>query len=94
VEEQETMPLSSLALRLSSALGLKKASQLVRDAASAHRISKEVVTIDQITAILSTISEQPGIVGVSARFVRSRLILELAQRQIQRPRRAAPETKL
>lgn len=64
-----------LAEHLASALGETKALEVVRAAVGALGLPGDALDREQAFAVLDTIAKQPGLVGVTARFVKSRLIL-------------------
>lgn len=65
---------SELASLLSHNIGVEKANELVDVAARELRCGDEL-TVAQALEILEHIAAQPGIVGISARFAKSRVLL-------------------
>ncbi len=61
---------------LAPALGDAKAREVIRQGALDLRIPNGVLTHEQALALLDKVAHAPGLVGISARFVRSRLILK------------------
>ena len=67
---------ASLAGLLSPAIGDAKAESVVREAMLARgRSAGRPMSVDEALAVLERIAETPGIVGVSARFAKSRVHL-------------------
>jgi hypothetical protein len=60
---------------LASALGETKAAEVIRQAALDLRIPNGQLTQQQALSVLDRVAFTPGLVGISARFVKSRLIL-------------------
>lgn len=60
---------------LASSLGTTKAEHAVRSAMTALRLSSSSFPLDQALAVLDKIAEEPGIVGITARFARARAVL-------------------
>lgn len=65
-----------LAAHLASALGETKALEVVQSARSELRIPGGSLRRDQVLAVLDAIATEPGLVGITARFVKSRLSLQ------------------
>jgi hypothetical protein len=66
-----------LARMLSQSVGEQKATEVVN--ATADRLGYNgMLTEEQAMALLEKVAGEPGIVGVAARFARSRLILRRA----------------
>ena len=61
---------------LAPALGETKATDVVRQAALDLRIPNGQLTHQQALSVLDKVAYAPGLVGISARFVKSRLILK------------------
>ncbi len=61
---------------LAPALGDAKAKEVIRQGALDLRIPNGMLTHKQALALLDKVAHAPGLVGISARFVRSRLILK------------------
>lgn len=66
--------IDELAGLLSQNIGIEKATELVRAAARELALG-ERVTPEQGLAVLERIAAQPGIVGIAARFAKSRVLL-------------------
>ncbi len=67
--------LTSLAGLLSASIGDEKATEAVRSATRELGIGGGEVSFEQALEIFEKIAETPGIVGVTARFAKSRLHL-------------------
>ena len=66
---------STLVELLAPALGEATATDVVRRASLELRIPDGTLTHKQALAVLDKVAYVPGLVGISARFVKSRLIL-------------------
>ncbi|MEZ4221356.1 MAG: hypothetical protein R3B13_10565 [Polyangiaceae bacterium] len=66
---------AALAELLAPALGDVKAKDVIQAAAEQLHLEHGPLTRDQALALLDHIALGPGLVGISARFVKSRLIL-------------------
>ena len=64
-----------LASHLASALGGVKALELVRTTATKLKLPRGRMSLEQALSVLDAIADEPGLVGITARFVKSRLIL-------------------
>ncbi|MEW5852176.1 MAG: hypothetical protein AB2A00_25530 [Myxococcota bacterium] len=60
---------------LSQSLGKAKADELVSRVATELGLPAGALTVPQALSILEHIAQQPGIVGVTARFAKSRMVL-------------------
>lgn len=70
-----TLTQRQLASMLASSLGESKANEVVR--AVLRRLDlEEPLSADQAASVLEEIAEEPGIVGVTARFAKARLVLK------------------
>jgi hypothetical protein len=67
--------MTKLAGLLGASVGDEKALEAVREAARQLGIRDANVTLTQALEILERVAETPGIVGVTARFAKSRLHL-------------------
>lgn len=74
--DDNTLSDQELASHLASALGEAKALEVVRTAAGQLQLSPEQMNRAQALQVLEVVAKEPGLVGVSARFVKSRLILQ------------------
>ena len=63
---------------LQSALGQERADAAIRNAAAALSLMGDTFTHDEGLEILGKVAEHDGIVGISARFARSRLMTRWA----------------
>ena len=72
----ETITFDELAGHLSSAIGGERATKLIREAALSQGLKGEAVTRLQALALLDRLAEAEGIVGITARFAKSRLHLQ------------------
>jgi hypothetical protein len=73
---------------MAASIGRAKADALVAEACRESGIAGSVLTHTQTLQVLDVIARQPGIVGVSARFAKSRIILGRAQSPPRTPRRS------
>lgn len=64
-----------LAKLLAQALGNEKASDAVNKAAQKLGLRRDVLDKDQALSVLEQIAQTPGLVGITARFAKSRLHL-------------------
>ena len=60
---------------LAASLGTTKAEHAVRSAADSLRLADSSFPLDQALALLEKIAEEPGIVGITARFAKTRALL-------------------
>jgi hypothetical protein len=60
---------------LAASLGTAKAEQVVRGAVASLRLGAGAFQLDQALALLEKIAEEPGIVGITARFAKTRALL-------------------
>ena len=67
-------PRSFVSALLTATLGEERATTLVREAADAMRLPNEL-ELDQALAVLESITKMSGVVGVAARFAKSRIHL-------------------
>ena len=65
---------TELASMLSQNLGIEKAKELVGEAADQLGLSDDL-TSAQCLDVLEKVAEQPGLVGIAARFAKSRVLL-------------------
>ncbi len=79
----DLIPRAALAELLASALGEAKAVELVDRAARELGIFAPALTRDQSLEVLGRLADDPGLVGITARFARGRL--HLAQSMGQDP---------
>ena len=77
-----TVPHAELRAALQSALGEERAELALRTAADDLGLHGEHYTRDDASALLGRIAEQDGIIGISARFARSRLMTRWATAQL------------
>ena len=66
---------ADLAKLLAQALGNEKASEVVQKAASKLGIRRDPLDKGQALSVLEQIAQTPGLVGITARFAKSRLHL-------------------
>jgi len=97
---RERVAFSRVVDLFSSTLGKEKSEELVTSAARSLGYSPEHLTLSQTDELLSTLGSQPGIVGVAARFARSRIQAaragssgKLARVIVSVPAAPAPEAK-
>ncbi len=70
--------LKQLAHLLSKAVGDEKSIEVVRQTCGELALSvDEPLSLDDALRVLEAIAEQPGLIGVTARFAKSRLHLSL-----------------
>jgi len=67
---------------LAFSIGEDKARAAVADACISLGIHHHAMTRDDALAVLESIAQTPGVVGVCARFSRSRFILQWASRDL------------
>ena len=67
---------------LSSSIGEEKARAAVQETCTSMGIDRATMTRDDALSLLEQIAETPGVVGVCARFSRSRFILQWASRDL------------
>lgn len=60
---------------LSPSLGQKKAEALIHEAADALGLRSDMLARQDALRIMEKIADQPGLVGVTARFAKSRVHL-------------------
>jgi hypothetical protein len=60
---------------LASSVGATKAEHAVRAASGALRLDTSSFSLEQAMALLEKIAEEPGILGITARFAKSRALL-------------------
>lgn len=65
----------TLVSQLSQALGEEKAREVLEDTIVGMGLSGGALTREQALQVLGLVAETPGIVGVCARFARSRFML-------------------
>lgn len=71
--------LEELQSALQSALGQQRAHTAIHDAARRLGIAGPGLTREQALELLGAVAETDGLVGISARFARSRLLTRWAQ---------------
>lgn len=71
----DTHTREELAQLLSQNLGVEKATEIVRLACE-QLGSPPALTLEQALAVLEKIAESPGLVGITARFAKGRVILQ------------------
>lgn len=76
--EEPVLTVTELASFLSQAIGDAKAREVVRAAVLGMGLAEHAVTRAQALALFEKIATQDGIVGVAARFAKSRLHLRWA----------------
>ena len=73
------LTLEDLQGALQSALGQQRAHTAIHDAARRLGFAGPGLTRDQALEVLGAVAETDGLVGISARFARSRLLTRWAQ---------------
>ncbi|MCR9163040.1 MAG: hypothetical protein ACE37F_32730 [Nannocystaceae bacterium] len=81
--------LEELCNALQSALGEQRAHAAIHDASEMLGLSGSRLTRDQALAVLGRVAEADGLVGISARFARSRLLTRWAQASLDDHQRGA-----
>jgi hypothetical protein len=81
-----TFDLPSIAALLSKSVGDDMALSVVRDAARKLGVIDAVLDQDCTLEILAVVATNPGLIGVSARFCRSRLIAQFSREDLERRR--------
>jgi hypothetical protein len=66
----------ALAGMIAGTLGDEKAREAVAGACSAAGLTEEMLSWDEALAVLGRIAETPGVVGITARFAKSRMHLK------------------
>jgi hypothetical protein len=74
------LPDRELVLLLSHSIGLQKAQECVSDAILGLGLSPVALSKEDALAVLERLALQPGIIGVTARFAKSRVHLRWSQR--------------
>lgn len=74
-----TVTLDELRDTLQSAIGQQRAHTAIHEAARELGLEGPGLTRDQALELLGTVAETEGLVGISARFARSRLLTRWAQ---------------
>lgn len=82
----ELVDLQDLIDALSSSIGEEKASAAVETAARSKGLQSSSCTQDQALAVLDVVSESPGLVGVAAKFARSRIVLAWTSNRLRHAR--------
>jgi len=75
VSSRTTISRRELGALLSKTVGDAKALSLVDEAATKLRLTSDHYSMDEAMNVLEHIAEIPGLVGVTARFAKSRLYL-------------------
>jgi hypothetical protein len=94
VSDDPGKTVTELVRLLSPSLGRAKAEAVVAAACRAGGVDSDVLTGTQTLAALEAIAHQPGIVGVTARFAKSRFILGQAREAPRTSRRASLRSNL
>jgi hypothetical protein len=76
------LPDRELVLLLSHSIGLEKAEECVSEAIRGLGLSPVALSRDDALAVLELLAGQPGIIGVTARFAKSRVYLKWSQRRL------------
>ncbi len=80
---------NELEAALRKALGQQRAEAAIRQAATTLSIAGPQLTQEQALAILGVVAEHDGLVGISARFARSRMMTALASADLDALRRSS-----
>jgi hypothetical protein len=70
-----TKPRRELADLLASALGKQKAEECVESTADSLGLKNAEVSIDDALRILEHLAQSPGLLGITARFAKSKVLL-------------------
>jgi hypothetical protein len=81
-----TFDLPSIAALLSKSVGDETALTVVRAAARKLGVIGSVLDQDRTLEILEEVATSPGLIGVTARFCRSRLIAQFSREDLERHR--------
>lgn len=73
--EAATRPATGLADMLANNLGDERARELVDEAVSALGFDSAALSQEQALSVLEHLAQQPGIVGITCRFAKSRIHL-------------------
>ncbi len=88
MNDAELISHADLIATLQSALGQERADRAILEAAEELGLAGQTYRQDQALAVLGRIAEHDGLLGISARFARSRLMTRLAGEQLSRLRTA------
>ncbi|MEM6993732.1 MAG: hypothetical protein AAF721_24675 [Myxococcota bacterium] len=75
----DRLTLATLASQLAQAMGEEKAREVVETTATELGLAGSSLTREQALEVLERIADTPGIVGVCARFARTRVMLASVQ---------------
>jgi hypothetical protein len=70
-----TIPRTEVVDLLAASLGTTKAEHVVQTAAGALRLEQSALPLEEALALLDKIAEEPGIVGITARFAKTRAVI-------------------
>jgi hypothetical protein len=73
--EDPRVPPREIARLLAAGIGMEKAEASVNAAMDALKLEPSSLTRAQALAVLEHVAAEPGVVGVTARFAKSRLLL-------------------
>jgi hypothetical protein len=76
VSARPTIARRQLAKMLAGTIGEEKAQEAVAGACSAAGLTAESLSWEEALAVLGRIAETPGVVGITARFAKSRMHLK------------------
>lgn len=73
---RSTIATSTLVELLAPSLGEDAAQEVVERACEASGLTSMELTRDEALRVLEVVAEQPGLVGITARFAKSRVLLQ------------------
>ena len=73
---RSTIATSTLVELLAPSLGEDAAQEVVERACEAPGLTSMELTRDEALRVLEVVAEQPGLVGITARFAKSRVLLQ------------------
>jgi hypothetical protein len=77
--EEAFVPPREIARLLSAGIGMERAEASVNAAIGALKLEPSTLTRAQALAVLEHVAAEPGVVGVTARFAKSRFLLGRSQ---------------
>lgn len=80
----DRLTLETLSAQLAQALGEEKARDVIRATTSGLGLKGPSLSREEALNVLAEIADTPGIVGVCARFARTRLLLASASASMKR----------
>ncbi|MBL4688479.1 MAG: hypothetical protein JKY37_28075 [Nannocystaceae bacterium] len=80
----DRLTLETLSAQLAQALGEEKARDVIWSATSALGLRGPALTRQEALNVLAEVADTPGIVGICARFARTRLLLASVSASLKR----------